>query len=70
MEEVLTLLLIRFGIIVGLVVIAALIIFAVALQLRKRGQLDEAKQMARDHAAPLARKAVRYASRRLNDRTR
>ena len=70
MEEILTLLLIRFGIIVGLVVIAALIIFAVALHLRKRGRLDEAKQLARVHGAPLARKAAEYASRRLNGRSR
>ena len=51
METVLTMLLIRFGLIVGGLVVLALVVFAVALVLRRRGKLDS----ARERVAPLAR---------------
>ncbi len=55
MESVLTMLLIRFGLIAGGLVLLALIGFAVALLLRRRGRLDG----AREKVAPLAKGAVR-----------
>lgn len=51
METVLTMLLIRFGLIVGGLVVLALVVFAVALVLRRRGKLDS----TRERVAPLAR---------------
>lgn len=62
METVLTMLLIRFGLIVGGLVVLALIVFAVALVLRRRGKLDG----ARERIAPLARGAAQL----LADRAR
>ena len=61
MESVLTLLLIRFGIIVGVVVLLALVVFAGALMLRRQGKLDQ----VRKRAAPELRQAVeRYLASR------
>lgn len=60
MERVLNLLLIRFGLIAGGVVVLALLVFAVALALKRRGRLDAARR----NAAPVAQ-AV---SRCLDDR--
>ncbi|MFI1160102.1 hypothetical protein [Streptomyces sioyaensis] len=61
MERVLNLLLIRFGLIVGGLVVLALLAFAVALVLKRRGRLDAARR----HAAPAAHAASRY----LDDRS-
>ncbi|MEV7908500.1 hypothetical protein [Streptomyces anulatus] len=56
METVLNLLLIRFGVIVGALVVVALIVFAVAVALRRRGRLDQARR----YAEPTARAIARY----------
>ncbi len=60
METVLNLLLIRFGVIAGAVVVVALVVFAVAVALRRRGRIDQARR----YAEPTARAIARY----LNDR--
>ncbi|MEU8682679.1 hypothetical protein [Streptomyces sp. NPDC048611] len=60
MEQVLNLLLLRFGLLVGGLVVLALLVFAVALALRRRGRLGELRR----YAAP----AARAASRHLGDR--
>ncbi|WP_246241526.1 hypothetical protein [Streptomyces tubercidicus] len=60
MEQVLNLLLLRFGLLVGGLVVLALLVFAVALGLRRRGKLGAARR----YAAPVARAM----SRRLDDR--
>lgn len=54
METVLTMLLIRFGLIVGGVVLLVLVGFAVALVLRRRGS----PEATRERIAPLARDAA------------
>ncbi|MFD5397796.1 hypothetical protein ACFWJW_26730 [Streptomyces sp. NPDC127097] len=51
MEQVLNLLLLRFGLLVGGVVVLALLVFAVAVALRRRGRLGEVRR----YAAPAAR---------------
>ncbi|WP_432146908.1 hypothetical protein [Streptomyces sp. bgisy084] len=51
MEQVLNLLLLRFGLLVGGVVVLALLVFAVAVVLRRRGRLDDVRR----YAAPAAR---------------
>lgn len=51
METVLNLLLIRFGVIVGALVVIALIVFAVAVALKRRGKIGQARR----YAEPLAR---------------
>lgn len=56
MERVLNLLLLRFGLLVGGSVVLALLVFAVALMLRRRGKLGEARR----YAAPAARAASRW----------
>lgn len=56
MERVLNLLLLRFGLIAGALVVLALLVFAVALALKRRGRLDEARR----YAAPAARAVGRY----------
>lgn len=56
MERVLNLLLLRFGLLVGGLVVLALLVFAVALMLRRRGKLGEARR----YAAPAARVASRW----------
>ncbi len=60
METVLNLLLIRFGLIVGGLVVIALIVFTVAVSLRRRGRLHDARR----YAEPLARAVAQ----RLDDR--
>ncbi|MGX1849843.1 hypothetical protein [Streptomyces sp. NPDC055299] len=60
MERVLNLLLIRFGLIAGGLVVLALLVFAVALALKRRGRLDAARR----YAAP----AAHAVSRCLDDR--
>ena len=56
MEIVLNLLLVRFALIVGGLVVLTLVVFAVALALKRRGRLDDARR----YAAPAARAAVRH----------
>lgn len=56
METVLRILLIRFGIVVAVLVVVALVIFGIALSLKRRGKLGEAKAKA----APLVRGAAKY----------
>ncbi len=57
METLSTLLLVRFALVVGAVVIVALVLFAVALVLRRRGRLED----ARERVKPLVRAAARTA---------
>ncbi|MFB8230452.1 hypothetical protein [Cellulosimicrobium sp. NPDC055967] len=57
METLSTLLLVRFGLVVAAIVVAALVLFVVALVLRRRGRLDA----AREQAAPVARAVARAA---------
>ncbi|MFI9047946.1 hypothetical protein [Streptomyces sp. NPDC053427] len=61
MERYLDLMLIRFGLIAGGLVVLALVVFAVALTLKRRGRLDEARR----YAEPAVRAAARAAVRRL-----
>ncbi|BCJ38328.1 hypothetical protein Athai_58310 [Actinocatenispora thailandica] len=66
METVLDLLLIRFGIIVGVVVLAALTLFTVAVALRRRGRGDALRRhadRARRYAAPVVADAARDIAR-------
>ncbi|MCW4457124.1 hypothetical protein [Microbacterium sp. MPKO10] len=53
-ETVLNIMLIRFGIIAAIVVVVVIVLFAIALWLRRHGALGKATR----HAAPLARKAA------------
>src|SRR6476469_8078911 len=56
METVLNLLMVRFVLIVGGLVMLALVVFAVALALKRRGRLDDVRR----YAEPAARAAVRH----------
>ncbi|GAA3091768.1 hypothetical protein [Streptosporangium carneum] len=56
METVLNLLLIRFGVIVGALVVLALILFAVAVALKRRGGIDRARRYAEPVARAVARR--------------
>ena len=56
METALNLLLLRFALMVGGLVVLALVVFAVALALKRRGRLDDARR----YAAPAARAAARH----------
>src|SRR5688572_23065707 len=56
LETVLNLLLIRFGVIAAGLVVLALVAFAVALSVRRRGDLNGVRR----YAAPAARTAARY----------
>ncbi|MGW3498992.1 hypothetical protein [Streptomyces sp. NPDC001020] len=60
METALTYLLIRFAVIAGGLVILALVVFAVALALKRRGKFDDAKR----RVAPLVREGVRLWAQR------
>ncbi|MEV7013787.1 hypothetical protein [Streptosporangium sp. NPDC051022] len=60
METVLTLLLIRFGVIVGALVVLTLVVFAVVVALRRRGGLGRARR----YAEPAAQAVARYLSDR------
>ena len=64
METYLNLMLIRFGLIVGTLVVLALLVFAIALTLKRRGRLDEVRR----YADPVVRAGLRAAARRLEDR--
>ncbi|MFF4803960.1 hypothetical protein ACFY1U_37225 [Streptomyces sp. NPDC001351] len=61
METYLNLMLIRFGVIVGGLLVLALLVFAVALRLKRQGRLDEVRR----YADPAVRAGLRAASRRL-----
>lgn len=60
MESVLNFLLIRFGVIAGGLVLLALLVFGVAVALKRRGRLDDARR----RVAPVVRGAARLASER------
>ncbi len=65
METLSTLLLVRFGLVVGAVVLVAVVLFAVALVLRRRGRLDDTRARVEPLVRAAARAAVdRYADRR------
>ncbi|WP_433855037.1 hypothetical protein [Streptomyces kronopolitis] len=55
MERVLDVLLLRFGLIAGGLVVLALLVFAVALGLKRRGRLDAARRYAAPAAQALSR---------------
>ncbi|MFE0190247.1 hypothetical protein [Streptomyces sp. NPDC058989] len=63
MERYLDLMLIRFGVIAGGLVVLALVVFAVAVALKRRGRLDQARR----YADPALRAALRATLRRLED---
>ncbi|MFJ9854239.1 hypothetical protein [Streptomyces sp. NPDC101150] len=63
MESYLNFMLVRFGLIAGGLVVLALVVFAVALTLKRRGRFDDARR----YAEPAVRAAVRAAARRLED---
>ncbi|MFD5408973.1 hypothetical protein [Streptomyces nojiriensis] len=64
METYLNLMLIRFGLIAGGLVVLALLLFAIALTLKRRGRLDEVRR----YADPVMRAGLRAAARRLEGR--
>lgn len=64
MARYLDLMLIRFGLVAGGLVVLALAVFAVALTLRRRGRLDRARR----YTDPAARALLRAAARRLEGR--
>ncbi|MFE7313609.1 hypothetical protein ACFU7T_10950 [Streptomyces sp. NPDC057555] len=59
-ETYLNLVLIRFGLIAGGLVVLALLAFAVALTLKRRGRLDEVRR----YADPVVKAGLRAAARR------
>ncbi|MFE4255745.1 hypothetical protein ACFRU3_41125 [Streptomyces sp. NPDC056910] len=64
METYLNLMLIRFGLLAGGFVVVALLVFAVALALKRRGRINEVRR----YADPVARAGLRAAARRLEGR--
>ncbi|MFF0431316.1 hypothetical protein ACFYU9_03660 [Streptomyces sp. NPDC004327] len=62
METVLNLMLIRFGLIAAGLVVLALLAFAIALRLKRRGRLDDFRR----YADPALKTALRAAARRLD----
>lgn len=64
METVLDLLLIRFAVIAAGITVLALVVFAVALSLKRRGRLDDVRRSLE----PLARAALRTAAARRTGR--
>ncbi|MFH8573752.1 hypothetical protein [Streptomyces sp. NPDC017993] len=61
METYLNLMLIRFGLLLGGLVVLALVVFAVALTLKRRGKLKQVRRFA----DPAVRAGLRAAARRL-----
>ncbi|MFF2928002.1 hypothetical protein ACFVTP_37380 [Streptomyces celluloflavus] len=61
METYLNFMLIRFGLIAGGLVALALLVFAIALALKRRGKLNEVRR----YADPAVRAGLRAAARRL-----
>ncbi|MFE5716771.1 hypothetical protein ACFQ7J_38860 [Streptomyces sp. NPDC056501] len=64
METYLNLMIIRFGLVVGGLVVLALLVFAIALTLKRKGRLDEVRR----YADPVVRAGLRAAARRFEDR--
>ncbi|MFI8962621.1 hypothetical protein ACIGO8_10925 [Streptomyces sp. NPDC053493] len=64
MKTVLDLMLLRFGLIAAGAVVLALLAFAVALHLKRRGRIDEVRR----YADPVIKAGVRAAARRLDAR--
>ncbi|GAA2079580.1 hypothetical protein GCM10009801_37250 [Streptomyces albiaxialis] len=64
METYLDLMLLRFGLLAAGIVALALVLFAVALGLRRRGRLEDARRLAE----PAVRAAGRALARRVNGR--
>ncbi len=64
METFLNLMLLRFGLIVGGLVVLALLVFGIALTLKRRGRLDEVRR----YTDPLVRGGLRAAARRIEGR--
>ncbi|MEF3113405.1 hypothetical protein [Streptomyces chrestomyceticus] len=60
METYLNLMLIRFGLIIGGLVVLAALVFAIALALRRRGRLDAVRRCA----DPAVKAGLRAAARR------
>ncbi|MGW1941643.1 hypothetical protein [Streptomyces goshikiensis] len=65
METLLNVTLIRFAVLAGCLVVAALLLFTVALTLKRRGKLDDVRR----YTDPAAKAALRAAARRLEGRT-
>ncbi|MBT2385623.1 hypothetical protein [Streptomyces sp. ISL-11] len=63
METYLNFMLLRFGVAAGGLVVLALAAFAVALTLKRRGRLDQARR----YADPAVKAALRAAARRLEN---
>ncbi|MFG2135389.1 hypothetical protein [Streptomyces sp. NPDC048650] len=63
METYLNLMLVRFGLIAGGLVVLALVVFAAALALKRRGRLDQVRR----YADPALRAALRAGRRRLEE---
>ncbi|MFB8182152.1 hypothetical protein ACFC8N_40350 [Streptomyces sp. NPDC055966] len=61
METYLNLMLIRFGVVVGGLVVLALLVFAIAVTLKRKGRLDDVRQ----YADPVVKAGLRAAARRL-----
>ncbi|MEV5878335.1 hypothetical protein AB0L75_29750 [Streptomyces sp. NPDC052101] len=61
METYLNLMLIRFGLVAGGLVVLALLIFAIALSLKRRGRLDEVRR----YADPVVKAGLRAAAERV-----
>ncbi|WP_354637646.1 hypothetical protein [Kitasatospora camelliae] len=61
METVLNLLLLRFALVAAGLVVLALVVFAVALTLRRRGRLDDLRR----YADPVVRAGLRAVVRRV-----
>ena len=61
METYLNFMLIRFGVVAGGLVVLALLVFAVALRLKRKGRLDDVRR----YADPAVRAGLRAAARRL-----
>ncbi|MFI9180620.1 hypothetical protein ACIGXG_00240 [Streptomyces goshikiensis] len=64
METLLNVMLIRFAVLAGCLVVAALLLFTVALTLKRRGKLDDVRR----YTNPAAKAALRAAARRLEGR--
>ncbi|MFF1919142.1 hypothetical protein ACFVW8_01000 [Streptomyces sp. NPDC058221] len=63
METYLNLMLIRFALVAGVLVVLALVVFTIALTLKRRGRLDQVRR----YADPAVRAGLRAAARRLED---
>ncbi|MFE2928861.1 hypothetical protein ACIQF5_03840 [Streptomyces goshikiensis] len=64
METLLNVMLIRFAVLAGCLVVAALLLFTVALTLKRRGKLDDVRR----YTDPAVKAALRAAARRLEGR--